>query len=399
VACYEVGHEDNFVYVVDTPFQAVVARVGSEHKTARGLAMPAILAIDRSVSPNHLYVVDAYNRILGWRDAERFANGAAADLVLGESFQTNPGGACSGAAADHFCPYGSLFTRGGLAVDSHGNLWVADVDNHRVLELDRPFESDAVADRVLGQGGSFTSSACNLGGVSARSLCFPGALAFDSQDHLYVADLENHRVLLFEHPLTDDFASKVFGQADFTQTRCNRGRLKPGAATLCLGGFDGDYPHFYGSSSLAVDPHGNLYVVDSINNRVLIYRDPLTSDAAGAVADVVIGQDSFKQARRGTGPQRFAFIEAVAISPAGTLYVADIGNDRVLELHDPLVDTTADRVFGHADFATGGVRYPNPLPPATAANLLAPRGVAVDALGNLYIADTGHDRVLEYDKP
>jgi DNA-binding beta-propeller fold protein YncE len=238
VASYETGHQDNFVYVVDPPFQAVAARVGSEYKTTRGLAAPAILAIDRSASPNHLYVVDAYSRILGWRDAEGFANGAAADLVL----ESNPGGACT-AAADHFCPYGSLFTRGGLAVDSHGNLWMADVDNHRVLELHRPFESDAVADRVLGQGGSFTSNACNLGGVSARSLCFPGALAFDSKDHLYVADLENHRVLLFEHPETDDAATKVFGQPDFTHGSCN-GRSGPGAATLCLGGLRRGLPAF-----------------------------------------------------------------------------------------------------------------------------------------------------------
>jgi sugar lactone lactonase YvrE len=379
VASYPSAGHDNFVYVVDTPFQAAPARLGSERETNRGLAMPDILAIDRSASPNHLYAVDADNRILGWRDAEGFANGAAADLVLGGSF------------------HGSRHNRGGLAVDSHGNLWVADAANHRVLELDRPFESDGVADRVLGQGGSFTSSICNLGGVSARSLCSPGALAFDRQDHLYVADLENHRVLLFAHPETDDAAAKVFGQADFTQALCNRGRLNPGAATLCLGGFAGDYPVFFGNSSLAVDPQGNLYVVDSINNRVLIYRDPLTSDATGAVADVVIGQDDFKQKLRGTGPRRFSGLLAVAVGPRGELYVADSGNDRVLEFRNPLRDTLADRVFGHADFATGGV--PNLPPPATAANLLTPRAVAVDALGNLYIADTGHDRVLEYDKP
>ena len=42
-------------------------------------------------------------------------------------------------------------------------------------------------------------------------------------------------------------------------------------------------------------------------------------------------------------------------APSGELYVADPGNDRVLEFRNPRPDTTADRVFGHADFATGGV--------------------------------------------
>jgi DNA-binding beta-propeller fold protein YncE len=402
VASYQGPGRDSSVYVVDNPFQEQVARVGRELKTSQGLALPTIVAVDRSSSPNHLYVVDAYNRVLGWRDAEGFASGAAADLVLDGSGQTVPSvpGFCFGASASHFCPYGS-FNRGSLAVDSRGNLWMADVDNHRVLEFDRPFESDGVADRVLGQGGSFDSRTCNLGGLSARSLCFPGALAFDRQDHLYVADLANQRVLLFENPLTNDAASKVFGQAGFTQDRCNRGRSQPAAATLCLGGVEGESnPRFYGSSSLAVDPRGNLYVADSANNRVLVFADPLGSDT---VADAVIGQDGFRQTLNGTGPRRFAPGRlALATAPAGELYIADPGNDRVLELRDPSRDTTADRVFGHAGFTTGGFPYPNyylPLPPPTAANLYEPMGVAVDAAGNLYVADTAYDRVLRFDRP
>jgi sugar lactone lactonase YvrE len=401
VASYQAPLENSFVYVVDAPFQAQVARTGRETATSRGLTMPDILAIDRSSSPNHLYVVDAYNRVLGWRNAEGLANGAPADLVLAGTGGT-PGipGSCFGASASQFCPDGAA-NRGGLAVDSRGNLWMADVDNHRVLEFDRPFENDGVADRVLGQGGSFTSRTCNLDGLSERSLCFPGALAFDREDHLYVADLANHRVLLFEHPLTDDVASRVFGQPGFTQGRCNQGRSQPGASTLCLGEIVSESnPHFVGASSLAVDPQGNLYVADPENTRVLIYRDPLTS---GAAADVVIGQDGFRQALHGTGARRFAFgWLAVAVGPAGELYVADPGNDRVLEFRNPLRDTTADRVFGHADFNAGGSPYPdyyNPLPQPTAANLLQPMGVAVDAEGNLFVADTVYDRVLEYDRP
>lgn len=385
-----VSSEDSFVYVVDAPFQAQVSRIGRPTQTAQGLATPDIVAVDRSSSPNHLYVVDTYNRVLGWWNAEGFANGAPADLVLGAGF-------CSGASASQFC-LAPFATRGGLAVDSRGNLWMGDVDNHRVLEFDRPFDNDGVADRVLGQGGSFTSSTCNLGGLSARSLCHPGALALDGQDRLYVADLENHRVLLFEHPLTSDTASRVFGQTGFSEGRCNRGHLRPGAATLCLGSYADDFPVFFGASSLAVDPQGNLYVADTESNRVLIYRDPASSDA---VADAVIGQDGFHQKLHGTGARRFGGgLLGVAVGPAGELYVADSANDRVLEFRNPLRDATADRVFGQDDFATGGHRDPyTPVPQPTAANLQGPMGVAVDAEGNLFVADTFYDRVLEYDRP
>src|SRR5262249_13887152 len=146
----------------------------------------------------------------------------------------------------------------------------------------------------------------------------PGAVALDAQDRLYVADLANHRVLLFEHPLTDDAASRVFGQPGFTQGDCNQGSSRPGAATLCLGDFESESnPHFVGASSLAVDSQGNLYVADILNNRVLVYRDPASSDA---VADVVIGQDGFQQTLHGTGPRRFApGWLAVAVAPSGEL--------------------------------------------------------------------------------
>jgi DNA-binding beta-propeller fold protein YncE len=400
----QFGEVASFIYVVEAPFGTAVSRVGRQLLTPSALAAPVIVAVDRSASPNHLYAVDAYNRVLGWRDAEGFANGDPADLVLPGSGQTNPdipNPNCftSDPGPGQFCPY-SIYDRGGLAVDSRGNLWMADAIFNRVLEFDRPFESDGIADRVLGQGGSFHSQSCNLGGLSARSLCSPGALAFDGDDHLYVADLQNHRVLLFEHPLADDTASKVFGQPDFTQGLCNQGHRNPGAATLCLGEVDeGDgFPRFFGASSVAVDPRGNLYVADMFNNRVLIYRDPRTSDA---VADQVLGQPGFQQ-RLGTGkgPGRFTLGNlAVAVGPAGELYVADPGNNRVLEFPNPLQDATADRVFGHADFTTGGLPFNAPPPPPTASNLLQPMGVAVDAFGNLFVADTGYDRVLRFDRP
>ncbi len=392
-ATYEPGH-DSFVWAYDRPFQTAPAQIGRTQLSPRTLAGPNVLAIDRSSSPNHLYAVDAYNRVLGWRDAAGFANGDPADLILASP------GSCNSftISASTFCAYAA--NPGGMAVDSHGNLWLADLLNNRVLELDRPFESDAVADHVLGQAGSFTSGTCNLGGLSARSLCIPGALAFDAEDHLYVADLVNHRVLLFERPLTDDAASKVFGQPDFTHGQCNQGGSQPGAATLCLGENGGSHDEFGGSSSLAVDSAGNLYVADTLNFRVLIFEAPLTSDA---MADRVIGQSGFTQRQTGTSAQRFqAGPLAVAVSPAGELYVADSFNDRVLEFDHPLRKPTADRVFGHADFTTGYAPFPplsGPLPPVTSSTLHQPFAVAVDAAGNLYVADTADNRVLAFDQP
>src|SRR5450830_1345802 len=71
----------------------------------------------------------------------------------------------------------------GVAIDSASHLYVVDQDNNRVLEYDNPLTS-SVADRVFGQGGSFTNGpaggTCNVGGVSASSLCKPTGVAVDA---------------------------------------------------------------------------------------------------------------------------------------------------------------------------------------------------------------------------
>jgi sugar lactone lactonase YvrE len=391
------------VYIFDAPFQGDPLRVERAGMSDRALNGPLAVAVDRSSVPNHLYVLDQTDRVLGWRDAAGFVNGAPADLILDGN---DPAQAAYAACryqdhppvnAQRFCASdGGIL--GGMAVDSRGNLWLSDLNNHRVLELDRPFDTDGTADRVLGQGSSFTTRLCNKGGLSGRSLCYPGALAFDRDDNLYVADLYNNRVLLFRDPLKGDrVADKVFGQPDFQHGGCGR----PGARTLCFGYEEGDINvHFYAASGLAVDPRGNLYVSDSYDNRVLIFRDAAASDT---VADVVLGQEGrFKTRLQGTGPRRFGgFQGGLAIGPGGELYVADTANDRLLVFDDPLRRDTADRVFGHAGFAEGGASLStyDVLPPPTAKNLLRPQALAFDAAGNLYVADTYNNRVLAFDRP
>jgi len=408
---FGLGVASNATWVFDaplpsTPSPSTPSKIGRLQFTNRGLRYPNAVAIDRSSSPNRLFVADGTNRVLGWRDAAGFASGAPADLILNAeasalertSFDCRGNGLCLPA---DFYPVG-------LAVDSHGNLWVGDFFQHRVLEFDRPFDTDGVADRVLGQGGSLTSKECNRGGRGARSLCYPGVLAFDGHDNLYVADLANNRVLLFRDPLHgDDTADRVFGQAGFRQGECNQARRGPTASTLCLGIYENPNPtpDFSAAAGLATDAQGNLYIADSLNARVLIFLDPLGSDT---VADRVLGQDGrFDTALRGTGARRFGPFNGgpfgptgLAIGLEGELFVADTGNDRVLEFERPLKSRVPGRVFGKTGFNAAGTRFNYDQPPAaTAANMFRPLGLAVDDLGNLYVADSYYNRVLAFERP
>jgi DNA-binding beta-propeller fold protein YncE len=375
------------VHVFDPPYRSEPARVQREVLSNRGLMQPDAVAVDRTSRPNHLYVFEANGRVLAWRDAAGLASGAPADLVL----------------TAWISPAANVSITHGLAVDPRGNLWVS--DGSRVLEFDRPFDTDVTPDRFLGRR-------CNAQGTGPGCLSLPGGLAFDRQGRLYVADLEHNRVLLFADPLKSDLAARVLGQTDFQGRFCNRGNAAPDAASLCLGtGESPDGPEqFLGSGALAVDPQGNLYVADSLNNRVLIFKDPWRTDRR---ADAVLGQDRKLNTRfQGTGPHRFAgsttglfagsfSLGGLAVGRGGDLYVADTQNDRVLVFMNPLRDDTPDRVFGHADFETGGTPggalggFPQP----TASRLLRPAGLAFDADGNLYVADAGYNRVLRFDRP
>ena len=234
---------------------------------------------------------------------------AIADSVLGQpGFTTNTSGATATNLSDP----------SGMVIDPKtGRLYVADALNNRILSWPSAsgFANDDAADRVFGQGGSFTSNDKNKGGVSADSLNFPRCLALDSDGDLYVTDIFNHRVLRYNDPLTDTTADAVFGQPDFTSNTDNNGGVSASSLNHPVG--------------LAIDSSGNLYVADLKNNRVLRYGNPMTNTKANAV----FGQPNFTSNTANLGgisassldePQHLAF------DNKGDLYVTDQTNNRLL---------------------------------------------------------------------
>lgn len=139
---------------------------------ALGLLFPAALAIDNSATPPHLYSADQNNnRVLGWLNAQAFANGAPADLVIGEPdfFTVVPAVAsnhrpCPAASATNLC-----FPRG-VAVDSHGNLYVADTSNNRVLEYNTTPRLPAERQRTVFLAKAATSPAPIATAISSRPI-------------------------------------------------------------------------------------------------------------------------------------------------------------------------------------------------------------------------------------
>ncbi len=376
--------------------------------SATTLCIPLGVAFDNLNKA--LYVGDrGNNRVLEFAEPNNPPTNATATHVFGQNSKFNTAGCNVGTASGDVRGLGpdSLCGPQGVAVDSHGNLYVADQDNNRVLEYNTPLKSDTVADLVFGQDNTFTGkNICNDGtgagdvnGLGPDSLCSPAGVATDSSGNLYIADIRNHRVLGFNestNPPTNNLPNREVGQFDFfhntpdfvdknalaSPTGAAVDRSAPGATT---------HP---------------IYVADRLNNRVLAWKDALTF-ANGAPADLVIGQPDFYSTSCNypsgspTASNLCAnFFGGVAVDNAGNLWVADNGNSRVLKYNQPFSSgrvtggLAANLVLGQPDFVTAGCPHG-----ATQTSICVPNALAFDSHGNLYVADSGENQVLEYNVP
>jgi uncharacterized protein (TIGR03437 family) len=204
---------------------------------------------------NRLYIADpANNRVLGFSDYRKVNAFSTADLVIGQPDLLSNIVNFPSTSATQATDMG-LWSPEGLALDSDGNLYVADTCNARVVRFPKPFaQPQGVQQRanlVLGQSTFFGQPIRDLSRSTMRSSY---GLAFSADGYLLVSDPAANRVLFFKKPKGGDFqsgapATNVFGQADFNSSL---------AATFSA-------PHL-----ISVDPDDQLYVADTGNNRIAI---------------------------------------------------------------------------------------------------------------------------------
>jgi len=274
-----------------------------------GMKLPIGLAVD---SNGRLWVADSVNsRVLRFDNAASKANGANADGVLGQpDFTSN---------TEQTTQDGMALPQG-VAVDSSGHLWVAEIYNMRVLRFDNAASkaNGANADGVLGQP-DFTSKALQtsqsgMGGPSGKG--GPSGLSVDGNGRLWVADTFNHRVLRFDNAAAKTNganADGVLGQPDFTSSASHTSRS--GMNT---------------PRSVTVDTSGRLYVSDHDNNRILVFSGAANL-ANGANASNVLGQSTFTTSGNSTSDASLFFPEGIFYDRASNvLWVADSYNNRAL---------------------------------------------------------------------
>ncbi|MGB6784625.1 MAG: hypothetical protein WBE60_01970 [Nitrosotalea sp.] len=325
-----------------------------DNATSDVLYSPDGVAFDKS---GDLWIADTgFNRLLEF--APPFTSGEEATLVLGQDDFVSTSPALSATGLDQ--PYG-------LAFDSDGNIWVADTNNNRIVEYRTPFTNGETVSLVIG----YPSFDKGVYPTTAGSLAAPYGLAFDKSGNLWAVDYYNNRILEYVPPFKNQMnASLEIGQPDLTSnsdgTTANRLNLP---------------------SAIAFDEKGNLWVTDSLNNRVLEFSYPFSTDQS---ATLVVGQENFTTNLPGVTDDSMNTPYGIIFDRSGNLWVTDGNNARVLGYTPPFSNgMSASLVLGQTNFAE--------MVSGTSANLLAePYDVKVDNSGNLWVADTDNNRVLEF---
>ncbi len=305
------------------------------------LHLPGGLASDSS---GNIYIADTGDNLIRKVTTDGIVNTIAGDGLPGYSGDT-----AAATSAELHGPQD-------VAVDSSGNVYIADTGNGYI----RKITSDGNINFIVGDGSIGYSGDGGL--ATSAGLIEPYSIAVDSSGNVYVAEPEDGRIR--ELTVSNGDINTVVG--------------------IGVLGFTGDSgpaikAEVHQASGVAVDPSGNLYIADSLNNRI--------RKVSGGTIATIAGNGAFSYSGDGgqaTSAQLFA-PQAVAVDASGDLFIADSGNNVVRE-------TTAKGVISTIA-GTGAAGSSGDNGAAASAQLNAPQGIAVDASGDIYVADTVNARV------
>lgn len=310
--------------------------------TAARLNFPQSVAFDSS---GNLYIADTSNQKIRKIDT----NGTITTFA----------GTTSGNTGDGFAAtLAKLSNPRGLAFDSSGNLYIADTSNHRI----RKVNTSGIISTFAGTTNGFSGDG---GLATAAQFSSPQGISVDSSGNVYVTDTANHRLRKIA---TDGNISTLAGS---TSGFSGDGGL---ATSAQLASPVSTYP----------DSSGNLYIGDTSNFRL---RKIDTSGNISTVAGT--GLSNFGGDGGSATNAQFSTPQGIAVDSSGNIYIADSGHHRIRKID------TSGNISTYA--GTGTVGLTGDGGPATSARINTPLGIFIDSSDNLYIAEANNSRIRKVD--
>ncbi|MBO9540200.1 IPT/TIG domain-containing protein [bacterium] len=315
-----------------------------------------------------------------------------------DTFVPVAGSLSGGSSAEGVPATSAALSVTGLAADADGNLYIAVFNRIRMVPKASGtyFGQAMTANCIYTIAGTGTSGFNNDGILATTaSLNNSTGVTLDAQGNVFIADTNNHRIRMI--PRT---GGTYFGQtmtAHYLYTIAGTG-----ASGSDLDGTIATSARLNAPKGVAVDAQGNVFIADTSNHRVrMIPRTGATYFGQAMTANctyTIAGKATAGYDPDGTAAAsaRFNTIGGVAVDLQGNVYISDTAANRRIRM----VPGTGGTYFGQSMAAnciytiagTGTSGYNNDAILATTATLGATTGVAVDAQGNLFIADTDNKR-------
>ena len=310
-------------------------------------------------------------------------------------------------------------TPSAVVADASGNLYVADKANNRVQEIAATTHTQWGISMIAGDIYTIVGSSAGTSGKTGDSgaatsalLSGPTGVALDASGNLYIADTTNNRIQFVAAAacssscpwgLSSTSANYIYTIAgSSTGTSGHTG--DSGAATSAL---------LSGPTGVALDASGNLYIADKTNNRIQFVAAAACSSSCrwgqSTTANyiyTIVGSSAGTSGKTGdSGAATSALLSGptgVALDASGNLYIVDTTNNRIQFVAAAacssscpwgLSSTSANYIYTVAGSSTGTSGHTGDSGAATSALLDGPAVVALDASGNLYIADTTNNRI------
>ncbi|MGD0512759.1 MAG: choice-of-anchor D domain-containing protein [Terriglobales bacterium] len=253
----------------------------------------------------------------------------------------------------------------GVAVDTAGNVYIADTGDNRI----RVVKTNGIIERFVGGYNTGSCQAptdpCGDGGAASQaSLNGPIGLTLDNKNNLYISDSGDNRVRIvsLKTHIINAFAGN--GTTCFATSSCGDG----GSAVAASMG---------PPRGVSADSLGNVYIADARDNRIRVVNAGTINTFAGTGVHAYSGNGGAPTSAQLAAPN------GVFADSKGNVFISDTDNQVVREVTAGVINT----ILGGGNGGDGG--------PPTKAQLANPEGVAVDTNGNYYIADTANNRIRE----